>query len=366
MSTDYSVDDLFITSRITKGTRFVRSVRAGITRTAACGVFVSAMVFSMLAFSPIPAHAGWFSTLFGFGETASAKNILQQENSQNVALLEAADPFGDSEMIDGTIVDSAAFLSDAGPMGTLADVEGGAPVSDQISVYVVRKGDSLAAIAKMFGVSANTVMWANDMKNSVVSEGQVLVILPISGVTYTTKSGDTLAAIAKKFKGNTKEIAAFNGLAIDEKLDSGVQVIIPDGQIQTPVQQKTAPKKKVFASGPKYEGYYVRPVAGGRRSQGLHGYNAVDIAIPVGSQVAASANGQVIIARMGGWNAGYGNYVVLRHSNGTQTLYGHLSQIVVSGGESVSRGDLIGYSGNTGKSTGPHLHFEIRGAVNPF
>ncbi len=80
----------------------------------------------------------------------------------------------------------------------------------------------------------------------------------------------------------------------------------------------------------------------------------------------ASADGQVIIARMGGWNGGYGNYIVVRHGNGTQTLYAHNSKNNVSAGDSVSQGEVIGAVGNSGKSTGSHLHFEIRGAKNPF
>ncbi len=98
----------------------------------------------------------------------------------------------------------------------------------------------------------------------------------------------------------------------------------------------------------------------------MHGNNGVDIAAPLGTPVVASAGGTVIIARSSGWNGGYGLYVVISHSNGTQTLYAHLSSVNVSVGDSVSKGQVIGKVGNTGKSTGPHLHFEVRGARNPF
>jgi murein DD-endopeptidase MepM/ murein hydrolase activator NlpD len=80
----------------------------------------------------------------------------------------------------------------------------------------------------------------------------------------------------------------------------------------------------------------------------------------------ASASGKVIVAKSGGWNGGYGSYVVISHPNGTQTLYGHLSAVTVSVGDEVSQGQTIGRMGSTGKSTGVHLHFEIRGARNPF
>jgi len=80
----------------------------------------------------------------------------------------------------------------------------------------------------------------------------------------------------------------------------------------------------------------------------------------------ASAAGEVIIAREGGYNGGYGSYVVVRHDNGTQTLYAHMSQVDAYSGQEVAQGQVIGYVGSTGRSTGPHLHFEIRGAKNPF
>jgi murein DD-endopeptidase MepM/ murein hydrolase activator NlpD len=109
-------------------------------------------------------------------------------------------------------------------------------------------------------------------------------------------------------------------------------------------------------------------------TQGLHGYNAVDIGTPIGTPIYAAATGQVIVARSSGWNGGYGNYIVISHDNGTQTLYAHLSQVLVSEGGSVAQGQTIGLSGNTGDvfpaptaahpNSGAHLHFEVRGAHN--
>ena len=113
--------------------------------------------------------------------------------------------------------------------------------------------------------------------------------------------------------------------------------------------------------------YYSWPLAGGSITQGLHGWNAVDIGAPSGTPIYAAAAGTVIVARSGGgWNGGYGNYVVVSHPNGTQTLYAHMSRVSATVGAHVGQGETIGKVGMTGEATGPHIHFEVRGAVNPF
>jgi len=130
----------------------------------------------------------------------------------------------------------------------------------------------------------------------------------------------------------------------------------------------TSPAGASTYSIPPYDirGYYAQPVSG-RLSQGLHPVNAVDIATPIGTTVHAAADGTVIVAMGNGkYNGGYGNYIVISHPNGTQTLYAHLSKVTVSLGEMVTQGEPIALSGNSGDSTGPHLHFEVRGAVNPW
>ncbi|MBX4210952.1 peptidoglycan DD-metalloendopeptidase family protein [Candidatus Parcubacteria bacterium] len=238
--------------------------------------------------------------------------------------------------------------------------------SGQISTYVVHKGDSLSQIAKMFGVSVNTIIWGNDLRTSVISEGQTLLILPVTGVRHIVKAGDTLKSIAAKYKGDLEEIRQFNDLSDNPKLAVGEVVIVPDGEIAN-TQQVWNTSSVHGASGvPSYEGYYAPPLVSYVKTQGLHGYNGVDLADPIGTAVHASASGDILISRDSGWNGGYGKYVVIAHDNGTQTLYAHLNETIVFAGYHVTKGQLIGFVGNTGKSTGPHLHFEVRGARNPF
>jgi murein DD-endopeptidase MepM/ murein hydrolase activator NlpD len=267
---------------------------------------------------------------------------------------------------DITVVDDVALLAETGPEGTLADIEDSESSNNQISLYVVRKGDTLSGIAKMFDVSTNTVLWANDLKSAKdIHPGDQLVILPISGVRHTVKKGETIAKIVKLYKGDMEEVLAYNGWDAKHTVAVGDVVIVPHGVESAPVRVGgTAPLRG--GSGPEIAGYFMRPLIGGRKTQGLHGYNGIDFGAPVGSVVMASANGTVTVARGYGYNGGYGQYVVISHPNGTQTVYAHLSSVVVSQGQSVVQGQVIGYSGNTGKSTGAHLHFEIRGARNPF
>lgn len=274
---------------------------------------------------------------------------------------------------DITIVGGVALVPESGPEGTLADIQEQKPASSQISIYVVREGDSLSEIASMFSVSNNTILWANNLKSAKdIHPGDTLVILPVTGVEHVVLKGETLAGIVKKYKGDMQEVLDFNNLSAGAKLAVGDTIVIPDG-VDAPApsassgsKTKSATKLVKSSGGPVLEGYYLRPLIGGRKSQGLHGFNGVDISVPIGTAVMASCPGTVMVSRDSGWNGGYGDYVVIQCSNGTQTVYGHLSDTSVSAGTSVVQGQVIGLSGNSGRSTGAHLHFEIRGATNPF
>lgn len=290
--------------------------------------------------------------------------MLEVGNSQTMTLLSGylnINPVGVSDR-EVAIVDSTALESNGGESEVFVDL--GKSGTGEISVYVVRKGDTLSEIANMFGVSTNTIVWANEIKRGSIKAGQELVILPISGVRHTVKSGDTIQTITKKYKADLEDILSYNDLISSSKLKAGDVVIIPDGVISA-VQISSA-KSSGSQNYPVYAGYYLRPIVGGRKSQGIHGNNGVDLAAPTGTSILATADGKVIVSRRSGYNGGYGLYVVISHPNGTQTLYAHMSRNNVSTGQNVAQGQVIGAVGSTGKSTGPHLHIEIRGARNPF
>ena len=274
-------------------------------------------------------------------------------------------------------------MANAGPDGTLVDIIDTTSPSGQIITYVVKTGDTAVSIAKHFGVSVNTILWANNLTaKSPIKPGATLVILPVSGVQHTVRKGETLSGLAKKFGADADDIASYNGLDTGESLAVGDLLIIPGGEIVAPkttvtkrgktsIRQGgglTSIKKNPYrgGSGVELAGFYGNPVTGALLTQSIHGWNGVDLGAPAGTSVRASAGGTVIVSRVGGWNGGYGNYIVVDHGNGTQTLYSHLSSDSVSVGQEVSRGMVIGAVGRTGEATGNHLHFEVRGARNPF
>jgi len=330
------------------------------------------------------AHAGFFSFITdAFAQTVPDQNSSSTppsvQNSQNVPLLEATgspDPKATSG--SNVAIDNSALVAETGPAGNTADVNDAPSPTDQISVYVVHAGDTIEQIAAMFNVSVNTIRYANDLKKGqALAVGDTLLISPVTGAIYTVKKGDTLASIAKHFKlTDSSDIQAFNGITEDTTLSIGQTLIVPGVDVtpETPVQNKPKSGGKGSGSLPSSpsssqgsaKGYYIRPLSTDcPLTQGRHDTYAVDMSChEVGTTVRAAADGTVIFAHYG-WNGAYGNLIIIRHPNDTQTFYAHLSKIRVNQGDTVSQGDDIGNVGDTGRSTGPHLHFEVRGARNP-
>ena len=166
---------------------------------------------------PVFAQASTFSfitSLLG-GSPADASANSTTFNSQTMPLLSAAVNVDPNAAIGGgdiTVVDGSALMADEGPSGTAADI-GNQYQNSQISVYTVRPGDTLSGIAKMFDVSTNTIIGANDIKDGVIQPGETLIILPITGVQHTVVKGDTLASLAKAYNSDAHDIASYNSLA---------------------------------------------------------------------------------------------------------------------------------------------------------
>jgi LysM repeat protein len=241
------------------------------------------------------------------------------------------------------------------------------PKRDEIIVYPVEEGDSPSRIADHFGISVNTILWANNLsQGSVIRPGQQLVILPVSGVLHEVKSGDTISQIAKTYGIPESRIVAVNSIEQANNLVPGEKLIVPGAQpAGTRTTVASAPPRLAAV---EVLGYFRAPTTGWNWGR-LHNYNAIDIANACGTPVYAAAAGFIGEAKIGGWNSGYGNFIDISHENGTKTRYAHLSAVLVSAGAYVNQGDLIGSIGRTGKThgvTGCHLHFEVRGGRNPF
>lgn len=328
-------------------------------------LFTTKLFVLGIIITPITASAGVFSFIADVFSGDEVEAGVVSLNTQTMHLLQAplspdGSPRGGGDI---AIVDGSAILAETGVAGTWTDVDD--YKSTQISIYVVRQGDSISQIAKMFGVSSNTIIWANNIRGPIKA-GDELIILPISGVNHTVAKGETIRSIATKYKADMNEIMSYNNLKEGQILAVGDTILIPDGEVSITPRSTTPTARLRGAEGPSYDGYYIRPIGAGRKTQGLHGYNGVDFGAPTGTPVFAAADGVAIIVRPSGWNGGYGAYIVITHPNGTQTLYAHLSTVTISQGDSITQGTVIGAVGSTGKSTGPHLHFEIRGAKNPF
>jgi murein DD-endopeptidase MepM/ murein hydrolase activator NlpD len=246
----------------------------------------------------------------------------------------------------------------------------------EIEIYSVKPGDTVLAIAAQFGIQPETIMWANPALESNpdrLAVGDQLNILPVDGVLHEVKPGDTLSGLAAKYKVDVSNIIDYAANDLPDAgaaLTIGSKVVIPGGtkpfvtpEINTGVRQVEAPTDAIKGSGT-----FSWPTSGNITQQFWGGHRAIDIGSWVGAPVKSADSGYVVLAG-GGWNGGYGNHVIIDHGNGFATLYAHLNSIFVKPGESVSRGQQIGTVGNTGNSTGPHLHFEIRyqgSARNPY
>jgi murein DD-endopeptidase MepM/ murein hydrolase activator NlpD len=234
----------------------------------------------------------------------------------------------------------------------------------------------------------------------MVRPGKTIMVPNRNGFDYTVKRGDSLSALSRSFKADAQAIKTVNRIQSDI-IRTGQVLFIPDGIKPRPVSsspQRTAPSevarkvqsgqssapasvtapaaaRKPHAVATTSQKIFSWPLHGqltsgfGQRRDPFTGQNVfhygIDIGVVSGTPVKASAAGKVIF---GGWNGGYGNCVVIEHENGYITVYGHLSTINVTVEQKVGKGQVIALSGNTGLSTGAHLHFEIRRhltALNP-
>lgn len=240
----------------------------------------------------------------------------------------------------------------------------------EILEYKVEDGDTLAGIAKKFGVDTDSILWLNKgVSEKRLKSGTSLKIPPVTGVIHTVRTGETIYSIAKKYNVSAQAIVdfPFNEFSNDETfaLAIGQTVVVPDGEM--PDEPISSPRNNIAnvltpnAGAVSATGKWLWPAAGTITQYFKPWHKAIDIANRSGGPILAADAGTVIVS---GWpdNTGYGNRVIIDHGNGYKTLYAHMSKLAVKVGQTVKRGDKLGDMGSTGRSTGTHLHFEIRTA----
>ncbi|MFA5754726.1 MAG: M23 family metallopeptidase [Patescibacteria group bacterium] len=263
---------------------------------------------------------------------------------------------------DGDLI----FKPQVVPTGTGAD--GSIPARQEIVYYTVQAGDTVSTIARQFGITVNTILWANNLSAfSLIRPGDSLTILPYSGLLYTVKSGDTLSKIARTYGIEESKILECNTLGNSLKI--GQKLMLPGAKKLS--SASTASKANSYTGLSVIKDLIKSPsvqTSGNKMAWPTVGYritqyfswrhNGVDIGNKVGTAIYAADAGIVEIAQ-GGWNGGYGNTILINHGGGKKTRYGHLSKLFVKVGDEVAKGENIGAMGSTGRSTGPHLHFEV-------
>ena len=230
----------------------------------------------------------------------------------------------------------------------------------EILDYEVVVGDTLASIADKFGISIDTIKWANTLKSDKLMPSQMLRIPPVTGIAHKVKAGETIFSLAKKYKSDSQKILNFpaNDFAdLDTfAINIGQIVFIPDGVMPEAAPVYIARQVPQFIPG--VGGKFIWPAQGLITQYPVSYHMAVDIANSSAPPVAAGDSG--IVSYAGCIRYGYGCNIIINHADGYQTLYGHLSAYHVEAGDKVGRGQVIGKMGSTGRSTGTHLHFEVR------
>ena len=225
--------------------------------------------------------------------------------------------------------------------------------------YRVKSGDMIGFIADAFDVTQDTIISVNNIKQSrLIQPGQYLKIPSMPGIIYTVKkNGETPATIAEKYKVNGEKCASANYVSLDTELKAGTSLFVPDAELDWATRQEINGdlfKKPLHARywlSSNY-GWRASPFNAGKRT--FHG--GVDMAVSSGTPIYAALDGTVTAV---GYNATYGNYVIITHHSGYKTLYGHMKSTACRKGNFVYTNTIIGYVGSTGMSTGPHLHFTV-------
>jgi murein DD-endopeptidase MepM/ murein hydrolase activator NlpD len=301
---------------------------------------------------------------------AAQGGVQADQGGARLAIGGHADPFIDAEEDPGALQDPTveAAAVDDGTFYKPVAVDTTVQTSvGMLRHYTVKDGDTITGIASRFGVSMMTVWWANKLTSTdSLKTGRDLIIPPVNGLVVTVKAGDTLDSVAAANKITVADIIATNDLE-DPNLIVGQVLVLPGAEGAPLPTAKPTPKPTPRDNGGGSScscpfvptgGSWAWPVPGGYISQGFHyGHYGVDIAHDYGSAIVSPRDGVVIFA---GWKDNGGGYQVwINHGGGIYSAHHHMSAVLVSAGQTVSKGQRIGRIGQSGWATGPHDHFEV-------
>jgi len=230
-----------------------------------------------------------------------------------------------------------------------------------VSIHIVQKGQTLSQIAKLYGIEMMDVIWSNHLiSTSNPPSGKRLKIPDVKGYVHVVSEHETMKSIASSAHISVPKIVAYNGLHSTDVV-LGMVLVLPGGR--GPALPTYAASGMSWAyNGPLpalYSGMTFRyPVPGGRFVRGFfRGHDGMDIAQGVGAPILAAAAG--VVVRTGWYDNCGGNQVVIAVGSNLYTGYYHMSKILVSTGQKIARGQQIGKIGDSGCTTGPHLHFSV-------
>lgn len=222
-----------------------------------------------------------------------------------------------------------------------------------LKVHIVVGGETLSAIAEQYGLDVDSLRGANPDLDELIHPGDKIVILPQKGVLHTVTAGETLWEIANYYQVDVKSIMAANKKHTVD-LQIADRLIIPGARPRIIPVSRHGLTRMFWPTEGEITSYF------GWRWGRMH--QGIDIANKIGTIIKAVANGRVQYA---GWQTGYGNIIIVDHGHNFQTVYAHLADFAVREGEYVGSGQILGYMGSSGYSTGPHLHFEVRYGGEP-
>ncbi len=311
---------------------------------------------------------------FDRAEEPAAADFAWQTSAAEPAAGESAEPVEAEDGAAGFDVSSVPVLTDSSLVAAPMPITYKPAVPEhELTIYRVQSGDTAIRIADRFGIREETILGGNSFLSNDAGQlmtGVDIVILPVDGVLHDVTEGETVESIAGFYGVPVEDIIAYepNRLEFPYRLFPGTQILVP-GAIREEfywdppvmVSSSSSPEAGqggVFVAVPG-TGTYIWPTGGRTITQySWYGHTALDVALPNGSPIYASDTGTVTYAT---WSPHcYGNLVVINHGNGYETFYAHLSSFNVLPGQTVYQGNTIAFSGNTGCSSGPHLHFEIR------